>query len=181
MQQLLRLVTLLVLISTLTGCNLLTVIGGQEQALRQDIAAQGRTFQNFQIRGARTLRQQEIVLYSFVDERQLPVFGYALMARRGATWKIEQRRSFGGRPTPPLVAYDQDRINDALLIFGQVLQADVQAVEVTFDNGQTIRDEADDQVFAVVSPGASGLRELRVLGRNNTVLERYTQPRLTSG
>lgn len=177
----LHLAGIVVCISILVSCNsAISKAVDRKQAVLQEVTAGGEDVQDFQIHGTRPLGQKEIVLYSFVTEQQLPRFGYALVRHQGITWKVEQSRGFGGRPAPPLVSYDQDQTSDALLIFGQVLREDVQAVEISFDTGRTIRDEAADHVFAVLEAGATSLRKLCVLSSDDTALACYTQPRLTT-
>lgn len=40
------------------------------------------------------------------------------------------------------------------LVYGRVLSTEVEAVEAVFDNGEVLRDPADDSAFALVSPEA---------------------------
>jgi hypothetical protein len=55
-------------------------------------------------------------------------------------------------------------------IYGQMLSPIVTAVEADLSNGETVRDEADDQAFAIFSPPGVKVCRLRALGVNGEVL-----------
>ena len=56
------------------------------------------------------------------------------------------------------------------ILYGRVLTPKVVAVEATFNNGKVIRDESSNGVFALLSAGATGICELRILGADNQIL-----------
>ncbi len=61
-----------------------------------------------------------------------------------------------------------------MFVYGERLVPDVLAVEATFDNGETVRDDATDGIFVVATTGANAVCELRVLGAQDTVLRTIT-------
>ncbi len=70
------------------------------------------------------------------------------------------------------------------MVYGRVLSAEVEAVEVLFSDGEVLRDGAEDRGFALVSPGARGPCELRLLGVGGCVLLRVgiaVQPGIDPG
>jgi hypothetical protein len=58
------------------------------------------------------------------------------------------------------------------VFFGQVLSPMVSAVEVTFNNGKILRDSSTDGLFLLVSPGATSVCDVRILGTDNQILHR---------
>lgn len=58
------------------------------------------------------------------------------------------------------------------VFFGQVLSPKVATVEVTFNNGKILRDNATDSLFLLVAPGATGVCDVRVLGIDKQILQR---------
>ena len=154
-----------------------------DEAVRQQVDDGAANVHDFAVQRTRMWEDKTIVLYSSATNPtgrlEIPEFGYALVQRQGIGWTVDRRVSFGGTPVPPLVAYSTDQLDTTLLIFGKVTGEAVAAVEVTFDTGEVVRDEADDNVFALFSKHSTQLRELRVLGANGQVLQRYTQPELT--
>lgn len=66
------------------------------------------------------------------------------------------------------------------VFFGQVLSPMVSAVEVTFDNGKILRDSSPDGLFLLVSPGATSVCDVRILGTDNQILQRDEMTALSS-
>ncbi len=64
--------------------------------------------------------------------------------------------------------------NPPVFVYGERLVPDVLAVEATFDNGETVRDDATDGIFVVATTGANAVCELRVLGAQDAVLRTIT-------
>jgi hypothetical protein len=111
-----------------------------------------------------------------------PMLNYRLVKQYGRTWQLG---SSGSRPaqgqTPTknerLIAYSSDRSATAArdrysIFYGQVVSPKVAAVEVTFNNGQTLRDPVRDGMFAIVAPGATGICDVRIFGTDNQILQR---------
>lgn len=135
---------------------------------------------SFRIRGTRYWRGGVVVLYDAfraADEHApaMPLQGYIIVERAPGGWtpaiggggrssnSTEDLVDFGtGGGTTAKGAYN--------ILYGQVLSSDVLVVEATFDDGQTRRDEADDQIFAFVTPERVIVCELRVLGANEQML-----------
>ncbi len=125
-----------------------------------------------------------------------PVFGHKVMRRNGNTWQVSSTGSYGVEtasvPSEQFVTYGISRsqnqsaftrasVNEEhyAILYGQVLQPKVLAVEATFDNGKTLRDETHNGSFVLISAGATGVCELRVLGLDNQILrqEKLTVPK----
>jgi hypothetical protein len=138
------------------------------------------------------LSQGVIVLYSAfcpTNDGAQQVFGHKVVRRNGMTWHVSGSGSYGAEnepaPSARLVEYG---ISHALtqrptttaaqneepytLLYGRALKPQVVAVEATFNNGKTVRDESRNGVFALFSAGATGVCELRVLGADNQILRR---------
>jgi hypothetical protein len=57
-------------------------------------------------------------------------------------------------------------------VYGRILSPEVAAVEATFDNGETLRDEGNGRMFALTSFRAAEIWEFKVLDANDQVLQR---------
>ena len=68
--------------------------------------------------------------------------------------------------------YSNDKGETYALTYGKVLSPEVAAVEITFDNGKILRDEATNGVFVLISPAANHSCQMRVLGKNDKILRR---------
>lgn len=113
------------------------------------------------------------------------VFGHKVVKQDGMKWQVSGSDSYGTealpkpsekQPSEKLVNYGISRSTKQggdryAILYGQVISPKVSAVEVTFDNGQILRDESSNGVFALVSPGATGVCELRVFGTDNQILQ----------
>jgi hypothetical protein len=137
--------------------------------------------------------QGVVVLYSALcpsgKQAQLqPVFGHQVVKQAGRSWQVSGGGSYGTeKPTTApdrLVDYSvsksMSRGNDRYtILYGQILKPKVTAVEASFDNGQVLRDESGNGVFALISPGSMAVCELRVFGPDNQILqqENLTLPR----
>lgn len=107
------------------------------------------------------------------------VFAHTVVKRTGMNWQISGSDSFGIQdkqlPAEQLVDYDisqsagqgRDRYT---ILYGQFLASKVSAVEATFDNGKVIRARGNNGMFALISPGATAVCELRILGADNQIL-----------
>ncbi|MBF2028541.1 MAG: hypothetical protein IGS48_17550 [Oscillatoriales cyanobacterium C42_A2020_001] len=135
-----------------------------------------------------------IVLYSAVcttkdtKGRMQRVFGHQVVKRQGMNWQVSSSDSYSishpQQSSEKLIEYgisqaveknaekskeDGDRYT---ILYGQFLTPQVSAVEVTFDNGQVIRDEGEGKAFALISTGAASVCELRILGPDNQLLRK---------
>jgi hypothetical protein len=148
--------------------------------------------ERFQVLSTQESSQGVIVLYSAfcpTNDGAQQVFGHKVVRRNGMTWHVSGSGSYGAEnepaPSARLVEYG---ISHALtqrptttaaqneepytLLYGRALKPQVVAVEATFNNGKTVRDESRNGVFALFSAGATGVCELRVLGADNQILRR---------
>jgi hypothetical protein len=127
-----------------------------------------------------------VVLYTGLcpsQNRRSPlqrVLGHKVIKRSGIHWKISGSDSYGTekrlQPSEEFITYGiskgLNRRNDRYtIVYGQVLKPKVAAIEVTFDNGRVLRGAGNNGVFALISPGATGVCELRVLGTDNQILQ----------
>lgn len=153
----------------------------------QDVACpthQNVKAEDFQVLSTYKWSKGVVVLYSALcpNNRQPAalerVFGHKVMERNGKRWQVSGSDSFGeeSQPSPSerLVNYDISKSSSSgdryTILYGQILAPKVAAVEATFDNGKVVRDEGMNGVFALISPGATGVCELRVLGPDNQIL-----------
>jgi hypothetical protein len=130
--------------------------------------------------------QGVVVLYSAVcpgkthQEPMQRVIGHKVVKRNGMHWQLSGSDSYGIQTNAPvserLVEYSISKSSESgrdryAILYGQVLKAKVTAVEATFDNGQVVRGRGDEGVFALLSPGATAICELRVIGNDNQILK----------
>jgi hypothetical protein len=107
------------------------------------------------------------------------VFGIRNVRRERFDWNVTGGVSSWYLPPSPkhLIEYqyipDGTRSSFCPMIYGRVpTPTKVAAVEVTFNNGQTLRDKTADQVFALISSkDASSAHNLRVFDVDGQVLE----------
>jgi hypothetical protein len=116
-----------------------------------------------------------------------PVLSYRIVQRQGREWHAGKSGSYAGRgaqannlssKSERLIDYGVDRTptksRDRYTVFyGQVFSPKVAAVEVTFNNGKTLRDPVLDGMFALVAANATGICDVRVFGSDNQILQRY--------
>jgi len=181
---------------TTSGCALssfLTVTPKSvvEQAVSCPTNAKPKA-ERFKVLSTQQSSQGVIVLYSAfcptINGVQ-QVFGHKVVKRNGMTWHVSGSGSYGAEnepsPAARLIEYgishasNQRPTNTAAqneepytLLYGRALKPQVVAVEATFNNGKTIRDESRNGVFALFSAGATGVCELRVLGADSQILRR---------
>ena len=132
------------------------------------------------------------------QEGMQKVLGHKVLKRHGISWLVSGGDSYTSDDQPAhkaekLLDYDISkalptpagktvvktdrsvkpgaaRQENYTLIYGKVLHKKVAAIEATFDNGMILRDRIENQVFALMAPGATGVCELRVLGSDNQIL-----------
>lgn len=149
--------------------------------------------EGFKVLSTQTWSQGVIVLYSALcptnnaKTGMRPVFGHKIVKRNGATWQVSGSGSYGSEsesaPSEQLVEYSVSRSSNQRIssisphseeaytvLYGRVFKPNVVAVEATFDNGKTMRDESSNGVFALLSAGATDICELRILGADNQIL-----------
>ncbi|CAA9289514.1 MAG: hypothetical protein AVDCRST_MAG93-3788 [uncultured Chloroflexia bacterium] len=108
------------------------------------------------------------------------VVGYATVRKNTIGWEVVDSSSVGGAPTPQFVTYGTDQLPGAALVFGRVFSERVVAVEATFDTGLVVRTAPKDGVFALVGPQARTIREVRVLGAADALLQRHQRPNVSN-
>jgi hypothetical protein len=177
----------------LVGCGGLPANGGLtlEQVARQGVVRPDGQPLPLTILGQRALPNgSQVVVYHFerptLDGDVIELLGYREVARWGPGW---QAREAGAQdenkgPTDPLIAFGRAS-NDGgatdgdphkpVFVYGERLVPEVLAVEATFDNGETVRDDAGDGVFVLATTGANAVCELRVLGEHDAVLRTITE------
>jgi len=194
MKRLLTCLAGLMMVST-TGCVYAWLNDAPTRVIHQNVACPTtgeKVAKGFQVLGTHRWSKGVIVLYSAMcptkDGRAgtQRVFGHQVMKRDGMGWQVSSGDSFGiedsakstgQRTTEQLIDYGVSRSqlegsDRYLILYGQILNPRVAAVEVTFNNGQVLRDQGVDGAFALVSPGATGICELRILGRDNQILRK---------
>ena len=143
--------------------------------------------QNVQVISTHRWSQGVIVLYSALcpDGRKSSlksVFGHKVVKRSGINWQVSGSDNYGtedtiytlSKPSEQLVEYgisqslnQRDRYT---ILYGRALKKRVVAIEATFDNGKILRSENVNGVFALISPSATGICELRIFGADNQIL-----------
>jgi hypothetical protein len=177
---------------TTGGWAVSLVAATPEEMLRRPFSCPGQPdveAKNFQVLTTRKWSQGIVALYRGVcpgDENQASeqqVLSYRVAKRNGMEWHItssgsqrlkEQEKS-KAKPTT-LINYGVGRSGKGkqrqTVLYGQVLSPQASAVEVTFNNGKSLRDESPDGMFAIVAPGATGVCDIRVFGYDNQILQR---------
>jgi hypothetical protein len=119
------------------------------------------------------------------------MFGYSLLERvpEGEGWTTAGGQLHGSSETRPASEFVDwgmgagggmktalgvpvEMRQDPVVVYGRALTPDVQAVAVTFTNGQRLRDEAPDGMFAIVLEPTALACEVLVLGKADQVLWR---------
>jgi hypothetical protein len=180
-----------VLLCATAGYSLNRFILSPEDVVRRNlgnICPQNTVAEDFHVLNTRKWSARKIVVYrvNCRSENVIPVknrnfLGHQVVVRKGLGW---QASGSGDRlevlPQPPgeLVHYgiglNQKNVGGDrhTVIYGEVLKPKVAAVEATFDNGRTLRDEGKDGILAMVLPEAVEVREIRVLGADGQILQR---------
>lgn len=176
---------------TAAGWAVALVAATPEEALRRPFSCPGQPeveAKNFQVLTTRKWSKGILALYrgNCPGDKQSSdqqVLSYRVIKQTGMEWQLS---SSGGRFTTAekskskpvsLIDYGVGRTvgkgNDRqTILYGQVLSPQVSAVEVTFNNGKSLRDESPDGLFALVAPGATGICDIRVFGYDNQILQR---------
>ncbi len=136
------------------------------------------TAATFQVVGTRGWEGGVVVLYTYLRE-QAPMFGYALTRQLPfGAWEVTNAGAGDADlPVPEnLVDYRDGGGSGAFglgefsIVFGRTLRPEVAQVQVTFANGQVVRDETADGVFALIAPATTFGCELRVFGTKGELL-----------
>ncbi|MBD1897261.1 hypothetical protein [Coleofasciculus sp. FACHB-129] len=175
-----------------SSCSSERVAATPEQVIRQNNLCPSPTTQaqDFRVLGTRQWSQGVVVLYSAIcpssDRQQASpqILGHSVLVRKESGWEQignDSAEFFLDRPPLPpeqLVwygsgNYSNDKTGETYaLTYGKVLSPEVAAVEITFDNGKILRDEATNGVFVLISPGANHSCQMRVLGKDGKILRR---------
>ena len=107
-------------------------------------------------------------------------FGYALVELRRGGWSVFEAELQGIAPPPARVTYASAEVGSNLLVYGQILDQRIAAVEMTTDTGQIVRGAVDNGGFGLVAPHAQALSELRILDQRGQIMERYDMPSITA-
>jgi len=154
-------------------------------------------FEVLETRPLANTNNTKIVVYRFIylsgdtPPQSIPIFGMSLVTQKDGLWHLESGGSLARHsdseqltsPTSesgqlvefiPLAATSNDK--PIAIIIGRVLSSTVSAVEVTFDDGQILREQITYEGFVIVAPGATMGRVLRVLGANDEILQSISLP-----
>lgn len=173
-----------------SGYSLNRFVLSAEAAVRRElsnICPQETVTEDFQILGTRKWSKRLIVVYQVNcrNDHTSPyngnLLGHQVVVRKGISW---QAVSGGDRigllpqlPPSEIVQYGttrkhRERGDRPTVVYGKILTPNVAAVEATFDNGKTLRDEGKDGMFAMALPEAVEVREVKVLSADGQVLQR---------
>lgn len=150
------------------------------------ICPQDWTAKDFHLVGTQTQSQKTIAVYrincfdgdSNISQARKSFLGYEVLEHRGLRWRSPQP----GSHLEVLPEFSQEYIeygtvnrenqqSRPALIYGEILSPDVAAIEVTFDTGESLRQENKDRVFAIASLEATEVREIKVIGENGQTLQ----------
>lgn len=189
----------LIMVST-SGCVYAWLTDPPTRVIHQHVACPTtgqKVAHGLQVLGTHRWAKGVIVLYSAMcptndgKASTQRVFGHQVVKRDGMGWQVSSGGSFGMGNSPKmtepkmtepktaeqLIDYGISRSKPEesdryLILYGQILNSKVAAVEATFNNGQVLRDSGRDGAFALVAPNATEICELRVLGTNNQILRK---------
>lgn len=160
-----------------------------DQVIHQNVScptAGATDARDVQVLGTHRWAKGVIVLYSALCAQDTQgklqrVFGHQVVKQNGMNWQVSSSDSYRisnpKRPSERLIEYGISQAKETggdryTILYGQFLATKVAAVEVTFDNGEVLRDDGTSKAFALISSGAASVCELRVLGSENQVLRR---------
>jgi hypothetical protein len=183
------------MIVSISGCVYAWLTDTPTWVIHQHVACPTtgeKAVQRFQVLGTHRWAKGVIVLYSAMCPTKdgkastQRVFGHQVMKRDGMGWQVSSGDSFGMENSPKatdqktaeqLIDYGVGRSRPEesdryLILYGQILNPKVTAVEATFNNGQVLRDSGSDGAFALAASDATGICELRILGTDNQILRK---------
>lgn len=181
MRQGIKLVIIFGLLSVLvTGCVRTETPG---EAVYRYITGETavRPTQNFRVLKSIPSRYGVLMLYRTrgAPNSSIERFGYIFVKQVGFGWQIGEEGNIERKvslPNEQFVEYGVggglDRNANYALVYGQALNAQVAAVEATFNNRQVVRDNLSDTGFILFATGANDVCELRVLGKEGQLLQR---------
>lgn len=161
-----------------------------EEALRHPFSCPGQPqveARNVQVLTTRKWSKGIIAIYRgncLTRDKQASgqqVLSYRVMKQTGVEWQLGSSSGYfiAAEKSKPVslidygIGHTTGKRNDRqTILYGQVLSPQVSAVEVTFNNGKSLRDESLDGLFALVAPGATGICDIRVFGYDNQILQR---------
>ncbi|MCY7322832.1 MAG: hypothetical protein LH660_13770 [Phormidesmis sp. CAN_BIN36] len=173
-----------------TGWAVALVAATPDEALRRPFLCPGQPeveAKNIQVLTTRKWSRGILALYrgSCLSEAKQAsdqkVLSYRVMKQTGVEWRLSSSSSYfmtaeKSKPVSLIeygVGHTVGKGTDRqTILYGQVLSPQVSAVEVTFNNGKSLRDESPDGLFALVAPGATGICDIRVFGYDNQILQR---------
>jgi hypothetical protein len=136
-----------------------------------------------EIHGTRDTLHGVLVLYTAQRPRQAgpptpPNMGYVLTTQQGDTWQVAESAYGGSLPLRGQAidyrsgAFAGGRSN-TWIVYGQVLDPDVAAVEATFDTGQVMRDTVSGEMFGLIGANVATVCEVRALDAQGNVLQQF--------
>jgi hypothetical protein len=145
--------------------------------------------ENFHILGTRQWSKRLIVVYKVNCRNEFfdlspsygNLLGHQVVVRKGIGWQAvgggDRIELLPQLPVGEIVQYGttrkhRERDERPTVVYGEILTPKVAAVEATFDNGKTLRDEGRDGMFAMALPEAVGVREVKVLNADGQLLQR---------
>ncbi|MBD1871523.1 hypothetical protein H6F95_30320 [Cyanobacteria bacterium FACHB-471] len=181
------------LLSVVSGYSLYYFSLSARAVVRRELSTicpEDWTAKDFHLIGTQTQSQETIAIYrlncfdgdSRISRARRSFLGYEVLERKGLGWRSPEL----GSHLEVLPEFSQEYVeygtvnrenqqsDRPAMIYGEILSPDVTAIEVIFDTGESLRQENKDGVFAIASPEATEVREIRVLGENGQILQRDT-------
>lgn len=172
----------------LTSCLQPSVAATPEEAARLgaagDLQTQLQNTNRFNVLGARALPNgQQIVVWTEWSDRYgngpEEIYGFSIVQARGNGWELVTDDPLGN--LDDLSPNDQNVIGiveafgqtsrDPVMVVGIIREPQlVDAVEATFTNGQTFRDDGTDDIFVFYMPSGHHMCNLQVLDAQGNIL-----------
>ncbi|MBE9010549.1 hypothetical protein IQ250_10060 [Pseudanabaenaceae cyanobacterium LEGE 13415] len=179
------------------GYTVSLVAATPEEMIRRPFTCPGQSpkeAKDFQVLTVRKWAEGMVALYrgNCLDDRSIvksrepkpqSMLSYRVVKRNGMEWNLMGSGSYFIRQTKKsenskkLIEYGVGRSNvkdkrQYTVFYGEILEPNVAAVEVTFNNGKVLRDRGLDGMLLLVAPGATGICDVRALGVDNQILQR---------
>lgn len=178
------------LLSVVSGYSLYYFSLSAGAAVRRELSAicpEDWTAEDFRLIGTQAQSQETIAIYrincfdgdSSISRARRSFLGYEVLERKSLGWRSPEL----GSHLEVLPEFSQEYVEYGTvnrenqqsdrppMIYGEILSPDVTAIEVIFDTGESLRQENKDSVFAIASPEATEVREIRALGENGRILQ----------
>ncbi len=174
------------------GCNIIEQASfAPEQMLRQFVQStcspSQSQLENLRILGSRDWEHGKTVVYQAIcrsnnpQQPTLDVMGNALFVRPRWKWLFISGGSTGqpvnNASLQELVDFTTSQSSHQgkpyASVYGRILNSQVTAIEAQFSNGKILRDNGQDNIFALIETDATQVCQVRLLEADGKVLKTY--------